>query len=456
MNLRWRRGTPSLTKGNDTEIVEPDIELGEEQRNWAENILARLNDIEKLTLDLKAAYPNKTFFNAFQILNIFHVPGRSLKVLGCFSGTAQTDILLLTFYPNAEYSFASKQTVAHAINKNRIGLLPDWFAVAKLFPEDAELPGLESMLDLGRVGTILGQTEAAIQDANWKMMAYQEGKRCTLRYQFGGNGEAFIGKIQSSSETALSHQRLCKLWGNSARQFQMPKPIAYAPDLGARWETFCPGISLEDALQQNTLEALIALITSQLIHLHNLNIQDVKTVTPAIVLRRIERKILPRINVSMPTMAHRADNIFTALQRNLSWVEGNVDVTLHGDFHIANFLLHDGTLVFIDLDDLSKGDPCYDLALFASRLLLRNLHHADCLPETLVVVANLPKLYTSLSGRVIRQEAFAWYMAALLVGRQVKLCMREDAPNKELMISQLLDWTERSMAKGYFAGNVSE
>lgn len=158
---------------------------------------------------------------------------------------------------------------------------------------------------------------------------------------------------------------------------------------------------------------------------------------------------------SMPELAIWAESIFMSLQQKIAWTQDCPTVTLHGDFHIANFLLDEDRLVFIDLDDLAIGNPCFDLALFASRLLLRNLHHEDRLAETLRITAKLPELYSELSGRTVRPETFAWYMTALLVGRQIKICIREDVPDKDKMIKQLLNWAQDCLDNARFNGEMS-
>lgn len=421
--------------------------------HWAEQVLNWIDDIETFARELRTALPRHSWSDDFKVVNIFHVPGRSLKMLGCFyEDNRQTAIVLIKFYSLADYKAAAEQAKASAKNSANIGLLPNYSAIVYLFPEDPGLPELVNMLDLKKVGKILGQPPHSLSDASWKMMSYQEGKRCTLRYQFAGDSQAYIGKIQNANEIGKSHDRLTRLWEHPDRRFNMSRPIAYDPALQARWETFCAGISMEEALGQNGLEPLVRLITEQLVKLHEFAVPDLSSITADSMLNKIERKILRRLNITTPESAIRAEAIFKKLQQTVGWTENCPDVTLHGDFHIANFLLDKDNLVFIDLDDLSTGNPCFDLAMFASRLLLRNLHHDDRLTETLRITATLPELYSNLSGRPIRPETFAWYMAALLLGRQVRICMREDVPDRNKMIDQLLNWARDCLDNARFIG----
>lgn len=452
MNVEWRRKAASGITSPAGLRSDSEVNSG----HWAEQALHRVAESETFASDLRYALSDRELSDVFKILNIFHVPGRSLKVLGCFyRDNRQAAIVLTKFYAHADYSTEAAHAKAAAKNPGNIGLLPEYSAIVYLFPEDPGLPKLANMLDLKKVGKMLGQSEQSYSEASWKMMSYQEGKRCTLRYQYANDTQAYIGKIQNSNETGKSHERLTRLWEHPDRRFNMPRPIAYDPELEARWETFCPGISMEDAIGQNKLEPLVCLITQQLVNLHDFVITGLPAVTPDKIMYRIERKILRRMYVTVPESAVRAEAVLQKLQQNIGWTENCTDVTLHGDFHIANFLLERDSLVFIDLDDLSTGNPCFDLALFSSRLLLRNLHHGDRLAETVQLISTLPGLYSNLSGRTIRPETFAWFMAALLIGRQIKICMREDVPDMNNMIDQLLDWAQDCLDKARFTGRLT-
>jgi len=48
--------------------------------------------------------------------------------------------------------------------------------------------------------------------------------------------------------------------------------------------------------------------------------------------------------------------------------------------------------------------------------------------KTAAAVAQLPGLYVAAGGAEIPAQVFAWYLAALLVGRQIKTCVRHLAP----------------------------
>ena len=455
MNLLWNRNQQAIKiDNNQVDIDEPKKPL-----HWAEVILERLKLPDAFAADLRKIFPNEIFPEVFELLDILHDPGRSLRILVLFKENqieTHVSIVHVNFYPEMEYVAEYEKALARAINPDKLGLLSNWRAIARIFPEDDELPRLSQMLDLTLVASLLGEAGSLTNEASWEILSYQQGKKCAISYQFHRDGIRYFGKIQNGSKAGDTYQQLCLLWDNPARRFQMPRPIASDPSLGARWETFVSGCSFEEALQSSELEPLVRLVTSNLVSLHNMNILGLQAVTPEMILRRIERKILRRMQSLIPDLADRADKIMSDLSEHLHWTENTKKVTLHGDFHIANFLINEDGLAFIDMDNLCMGDPCHDLALFASRLMLRNLHHADRLPETLRIVSILPEIYTEISGRHIRPDTFAWFLSALLIGRQIKSCMRVDAPDMDKLISKLLHWAEDSMEHGRFRGEIVE
>ena len=455
MNLLWHRTEQNLSsipyRGSEN--------LYPEFSHWAEHILARLTNRVEFEADLRKAFPFQIFAHEFEVFDILHVPGRSLKILCRFhenSFRLALSIIQVNFYSEETCPKEYWKIKTNATRADCVALIAGWSAVARIFPEDSGLPGLAEMLDLKLVANLLNDAGANAdpEGSSWNMLSYQSGKRCAIRYEFSESGTRFFGKIQEGSKAGITHRYLLKLWHHPARRFQMPKPLAFSSALGARWETFVEGISLETALQTSDMEPLLSEVTSHLVYLHDLSIADLPPTTPEMIMARITRKILRRMHSLVPKLAVRAEKIITTLHEKLSWTSNSPQVTLHGDFHIANFLINDKGLVFIDLDNLSKGDPCCDLALFGSRLILRNLHHNDRLAETLDLVSRLPELYATLSGRMIRQETFAWYIAALLIGRQIKSCMRVDAPDKERMIAIMLAWAEDCLIHGRFRGEL--
>ena len=51
---------------------------------------------------------------------------------------------------------------------------------------------------------------------------------------------------------------------------------------------------------------------------------------------------------------------------NIHLINGRYRSVTHGDFHLANILIHDSRAVFLDIDDIGYGDPYMDLVYAAN------------------------------------------------------------------------------------------
>ena len=157
-----------------------------------------------------------------------------------------------------------------------------------------------------------------------------------------------------------------------------------------------------------------------------------------------------RLEATLPAQADRAEQLCRQLRERLP--AAGEAATLHGDFHIANLLLDGTEPVLLDLDDMRAGDPCYDLALFASRLLLVSLHRGDRPSQALELAAQIPQIYARQGGYPVAPRRYGWYMAALLLGRQVKSCILDDAPDRDALVETLIGWASEALHQDRFGG----
>jgi aminoglycoside phosphotransferase (APT) family kinase protein len=90
---------------------------------------------------------------------------------------------------------------------------------------------------------------------------------------------------------------------------------------------------------------------------------------------------------------------------------------LHGDFHPAQFLVHDGTPRLIDFDNVCLGDPMYDLARFASHLYYKGHVHDRPLREVEQAVSSFRAGYIGAGSRFAPTRWF-WHLAVSLVAKR--------------------------------------
>lgn len=445
MNIQWARtGASDRPPQPATAAREPGDPA------WVSATIEKLYRSDGPVADLRKVWPQRCG-GAFEILNILYVPNRSFQIIGRFAerATAGGDTVVALDFATVDDSYTHyAEALRKALVRERIAHLPAWEAVARLFPEDHGLPNLAAMLDLPAVAARL-DCELDI-DARWKLLSYQPGKRATLRYRLVPGQPSHVGKLQTGDSAIICHRRLQQLWQHPQRRFRMARPVAACALTGARWETFMAGTGLQQAWASAQPEPLLAAVMRALANLHGLALNDLPALQPETVLERIRRKLVRRLEVTVPDQALRAQELCRQLQARLP--EPEPPVTLHGDFHLANLLLDGDNPVLLDLDDMRAGDPCYDLALFASRLLLVSLHRGDRTRQTLQLAARLPEIYRQQGGQPIDSGRYAWYMAALLLGRQVKSCIRDDAPDRAALVETLIDWAFDALHHGRFGG----
>ena len=425
MNIHWARAAPSSPPASaaDGSSLRVSVTLDDLYRS------------EGPVTALRRAWP-RLCHGSFEVLNILYVPDRSFRIVGRFAGpsaAAEDTVIALDFGADSHTRHA--EALHRAAAPERIAHLPEWQAVARLFPEDPGLPRLAAMLDLPAVAARLGSRLGA--GARWRLLSYQPGKRATLRYRLGEGDATYVGKLQADDAAIRCHRRLRELWHHPGRRFRMARPLAGCSRLGARWETFEAGTGLQQVCGETVPERALAAILASLANLHRLTVSDLPPLQPETVLARIQRKLLRRLRATLPEQAERATELCRQLQERLP--AAAAAATLHGDFHIANLLMDGNQPVLLDLDDMRAGDPCYDLALFATRLLLVRLHRGDAPAGGMELAQQIADLYRQQGGRPLEPGHYAWYLAALLLGRQVKSCIRDDAPDRDVLVERLLD-----------------
>jgi Phosphotransferase enzyme family len=285
--------------------------------------------------------------------------------------------------------------------------------------DDPNLTNLPLLLDRNRASERLG-TEVEVE-----ILSYLPGERCAVRY--AGDDIDLIARIAGDEDMPALNQRQRELFDAPDRRFIMAEPLGVDPD-GIRLERGVTGARAEALMPAVTPSNLLGSLHKAIPNLHRASTTGLAAYGSLEVLQRMTTKTVPRIAVALPHLAARLRAVCAKLEATRpSTVQ---HVTIHGDLHTAN-VLFDKSLrpAFIDLDNLAIGDAEYDLALFASRL---RLHAAVSSTPCLI-----PAQYIGDDP-----ERFRWYLAATLVGRQMKTCVRHLAPNVAELCETLLTEAE--------------
>ena len=444
MNLDWGHGRAPLATSLAPDPVFPQ--------------LASFHAHGLPTADLQQALGSRRRVTSSELVNVWYIPGKSLQVVVRLSppwAAAGETLLTVQFLPHGEAGTRRQLLDTAAGLGKHVVHLPAWDAVGWLFPADPGLASLPALVDTRRDWTRLGGPDSG--PVTWNVLSYLPGERCTVRFTFPGssNQPAIVGKLEPGGTAERVHDWLVRLWAAPGRRFQTPRPLGVEPDLGIRWVQLVDGLRLDRCWSDGNLAApLILRVVEAAAGLHAVPLPDLPVRRPPDVLRRIERKVLPRIDAALPALGLASTALYEALAQRATALPDRPLRTIHGDLHAANVLLQGDEVTLVDLDSLTLGDPAYDLALFGSRLLLLALNRAERLAETAELVAGLPEVYAAAGGAPIPTVTFAWYMAALLVGRQIRTCIRHCAPNLGQLAPALLAIARETLDHGRFTAAV--
>ncbi len=381
-----------------------------------------------------------------EIANVWCVPRKSLFVIYQID---DSHTVTVRFFQTCAIASAFSEALATSGPARRAFFLREWAALAWLFPHDPGLPQLDQMLygqsAIDTVSSAAGR-RLARSELHIRPFSYLPGTRCTIGYSANSGATAVVGKLQRSA--VHGHRAMCELWRNEQRSFQMAEPLDFDALLSCRWERFVRGQRLDTILSPGGIADAIDCAMSALAGLNRMTIADLPVRDAQTAHERLSKKVARRIAIAIPALARDTEQLIIQLGQAQPLHSQRVPRTIHGDFHTANILFDEGTAVFIDLDEIALGDPAYDLALFATRLLLGAAVHPADRERAANFAVSLPRIYTEAGGDPIPAPVYAWYVAALLVGRQVKTCIRHAAPGLEILSDRLLSWARQILSRG--------
>lgn len=396
----------------------------------------------------------------FKILDVRHLFAKHFQVTYRLESEKEKNgsvILSVRFFSPGESLLYYQGVIKSVLSKEKILHISSWNAVGSLFPEDVALPALQDMTNVAVTTHLLSHCCGLSPNRGkieWDLLSYRPGLRCAIKYQ--ASDRSLVGKTVSKESAATIQSQLCSLWEWSDRTFRMPSPIGMTPEGTIRWESFVPGRRIESLFSEIDFNGFVQAVTPHIASLHQCFIKDLPLNDIDAVCRRMENKMIPRICRALAPLSEEIESFFSRLLRRAGTLPGGTLTTIHGDLHTANLLIGEDQPAFIDLDSLSVGDPAYDLALLGSRLLMLALQRDERIEDVVEALVRLPESYESAGGNHISQETFSWYMAALLVGRQLKTCVRERSPELGRLAPILISWARQILEARRFKPSLTE
>jgi aminoglycoside phosphotransferase (APT) family kinase protein len=180
------------------------------------------------------------------------------------------------------------------------------------------------------------------------------------------------------------------------------------------------------------------------------------------LLDRLGGKVLRRVQAALPT---RADSVASRIEALARWQAPALpaQATLHGNLRSSKLLLSPaGEIVILDLGGMVRGEAALDLARLGSELVLHSLL-GPMEPRTAWAIATgLPAAYRealrqrddehaeailALPAQAL-EEAYAWYVSALLLSLQLETCVRHAAPAMDGLCGELVRLAGGMIAAG--------
>jgi hypothetical protein len=289
--------------------------------------------------------------------------------------------------------------------------------------------------------------------------------RVTLQIQHRPGGDSFthtvFAKADRERDGAQTHAAMLALQRSPAQsigQLRTPRPLLWQPSTGLHWQLALPGtpldVHLDKVLNARSSshfgappEALVgadmaravghhlaALHGTPLSGLHQgVSLADLQTSTDKacdalLVLDADWRPLLRRVQAALSSR----------LQHHGSALMQQGQVTMHGDLHPGNLLIHAGRLAFVDLDDLHTGPAVLELGAWLAYTLSRAVLHGAPMAQARQSCSAFLQAYAQASGQAVDDTWLAWGTAHHLLCRRACGGLATLKPGRYAAVPRLL------------------
>ena len=147
---------------------------------------------------------------------------------------------------------------------------------------------------------------------------------------------------------------------DAADHISIPEPIEFSSSLRTLFQEEVPGLPVKTVIKQSPQPVYLQQLARSLAKLHQCPIIPSKplTVKDHLLHGRAQHEFLA---LACPDLEPQIDYIVETAERSAATVNGIKLAPLHGDFHLGQVHLENGSVWLIDFDALSYGDPASDL-----------------------------------------------------------------------------------------------
>ena len=338
------------------------------------------------------------------LARVSYKPGKSARVLyrlwkeGEPIETGRPHFYYCEFLPAARSLRRYVERREHGGAAAPTGFIAEMDMLYWRFPAD---PRLEQLADVWREG-------------NWSVVTYTPTMSGVLSGEW--RGEPTIVKLYHDDRVEDVARVMRAL---AAAGVQMPQVKNVDPARRLVAMEHVPGAGFWSAPELHLSRTVMAAMAQQLVTLHDTTLPEHERASLAQVdlgMREWVRfqDTSAELAAAFPDLEPRLERLATMLREPQPL---DAPALLHGDFHPAQFLVHDGVPRLIDFDNVALGDPMYDMARFASHLYYKGYTYRRPLREIESAVSSFRTAYIGAGSRFAPTRWF-WHLAVSLVAKR--------------------------------------
>ena len=351
--------------------------------------------------------------------------------------------------------------------------VPEVEMVLWTFPNDRKIHTLPAMIQLTHnISQSLPQwlvahvgEEWRVTDTNSRVMHYVGEHTCTVRttlevqHRTGDTHRriSIYGKTYYDNEGAHTDHVMRELWSSEARRsgrLCMAEPLWYDARLKTLWQLGIHGTTLErDAIEGSNSSLLFVEAGHAVAALHATSVSQLQAITVPNLVKKLAvvgSLLAQHQPFSRPILVP----LLSRLTAQAAMIPIHPTATLHGDLHLKNLFLTDGTIALIDLDNVCQGPPGWDIGSFVAGLLTGTLANHGSSSRTVSHVQLFLDHYHRSVAWTIDTPTIAWFTAVALVAERSYRCITRLKDNQRGLLNGLLRLADE-ISKGQSLGVVT-
>ncbi len=376
--------------------------------------------------------------------------------------TQQQDYQLVCarFYPQGDsassFEKAKKETLVKPDIGEPIVHVAELEMILWTFPNDRKLEHVTKLMDdtflreellPSVIAAHMGQ-EWKITELNHELVHHAPEHTCTVRAHLklrNTQGKAqtltLYGKTYYNNDGAESYRLMQLLWNGQARKHGLlntAKPLSYHPEYKMLWQQGLSGLPLITLdLKSPDFTKSLKQVARSVATLHQTPLHCNRKVTQGDLQKKLG-EVTTLVTRVKPEAANKLEEITNELLEQGKHLGKQPKATLHGDLHLQNFLIDNGTISLIDLDNLCQGSPWQDMGSFIAGLYYRGLIESVPVATIEALSKTFCDAYALASSWKLDEEAIRWYTATTLVTERAFRSISRLKPGRLDILDDLL------------------